>query len=111
MDKIEILLRALANRFHSDNGLPEFNVLIDDPDRGTWAVSEKHYVDADRAGYCGYDDEPVIEGLDQVDAVWLAKSLNEMRERLYREDMSKYGYTSEQLDEIVEKLLQRWGLS
>lgn len=78
MNKEEIALNALLGQFRHDS---KFKVVVDDPERDLWDVIETHYVDADRAGYCGYMDDGVVEGLGQSDAVWLACRLNELAEQ------------------------------
>lgn len=74
----DLAIGTLLNQFHSDS---KFTVVVDDPDKDEWDVRERHYVDADRAGYCGYSDNTIAHGLSQSNAVWLADKLNELQDK------------------------------
>lgn len=87
----DTLLRREARRHHSDSGLPEFLVVIDDPERGVYEVQVKRYIDADRAGFCGYINEVVYEDLDQVEASEIARKLNQFKQEEHDAYLKKMG--------------------
>ena len=72
---IKLLAEIVRSSRHHYDG-DEFRVVVDDPNKETWSVEHKHYVDADRGGYCGCVHREVIDDLSQPEATALAKILN-----------------------------------
>lgn len=53
-----------------------FHIIIDDPERDSYDIQVKYYVDADRGGFCGYVDRTILTGITQSEAVAIEKKLN-----------------------------------
>lgn len=81
-DPLDIALEQ-ASRVSSDGVKPTFSVVIEDPERGRYGVNVERYIDADRAGFCGYVTDEVYTDLDQVTASEFTRKLNGFVEERY----------------------------
>lgn len=79
----QLLATAVVNQISSD-ARPKFATIIEDDERGEYSVGVKRYIDADRAGFCGWVSDPVIAKLDQSEAVAVEAALNAEVERRAR---------------------------
>lgn len=80
----DILADALVRNVWADDW-PKFAIAINDPERGTYDVIVKRYIDADRAGFCGWVTDVLVDDLEQSEAVAVENALNAVTERWRKE--------------------------
>lgn len=69
----ELLAAALVGIFPSD---AVFSMVVSSDERGTWDVVERHYIDGDRSGYCGYATKTIMSDIPQLEAAAVVEKLN-----------------------------------
>lgn len=82
-DVLDTVLRQQARGVSSDGVKPTFSVIIEDAERGVYGIQVRRYIDADRAGFCGYVKESMYGGLGQVEASEITRKLNQFAEEAW----------------------------